>query len=239
MKALLAILLFMSLAVFAQEEDEFYEFGMAEGITIFAERPQPEFPPESPEAEILTELNGTSQHREQFIREDLLEGAGFRRSANVKFRKSTGSEKASSVLHGAAHVLSFGIVPMKAFAEVEYAKLPPGSLYKFEAVINASTFKDLPVEVRTAMELEYMLQVEFGNGIVSRNWNLNYYTEENFAKFEKLAMSLPESPPSIYQLKDRYLNKDLPRIKAAWERYKNPSEDNLRALGNLGESLLR
>jgi hypothetical protein len=240
MKILLSVvLLLISLAVFAQEEEEFYDFGTAEGLTIFAERPRSEFQPESPEAEILTELNGNPQNRERFIREDLLEAAGFRRSASVRFRKSTGAEKVSSVLLGAAHAFTLGAVPMKPFAEIEYARLPPGEMYQFEAVIQTSELKDLPVEVRTALELEYMLQVQFGNGIVSRNWNLNYYTEENIAKFEKLAMSLPESPPSIYQLKDRYLNEDLPRIKAAWERYKNPSENNLRALQNLDENLLQ
>ncbi|GHV82568.1 hypothetical protein AGMMS49991_11260 [Spirochaetia bacterium] len=83
------------------------------------------------------------------------------------------------------------------------------------------------------MELEYMLQVEFCNGVLIRDWNQNYYTKKNIAKFEEMANSLPESPPSIKQLKDRYLNEDLPKIKAALERFNNPNENYLQAMRNL------
>jgi hypothetical protein len=50
-----------------------------------------------------------------------------------------------------------------------------------------------------------------------------------------LALSLPDSPPGIKQAKDRYLNVELPKIKAALERFKNPSENALRARENLGD----
>ena len=46
---------------------------------------------------------------------------------------------------------------------------------------------------------------------------------------------LPEYPDGIKELKDRYLNIELPKIKSALERYKNPSEDYLRARENLRE----
>ncbi|MDR2485039.1 MAG: hypothetical protein LBD55_06560 [Treponema sp.] len=233
-KILLVWVLGVSLAVFA-EEGLYYDYETEEGITVEAERPRPEFPPESTEAYILSKLHKLSKDKENFIKEELLENAGFRSTGNVKFRKSTGSEKALSLLHGAAHTLSFGIVPMKPFLEIEYAKLPQGAFYHFESVIYASPFRNVSTEVRTAMELEYKLQVEFCNGVLIRNWNEGYYTGKNIAGFEELAWSLPDSPPSIRDLKNRYLNEELPKIKAAWERRKNPSEQVLRAGENLGD----
>jgi hypothetical protein len=41
----------------------------------------------------------------------------------------------------------------------------------------------------------------------------------------------------LEKLKERYLNIELGKIKSAFERYKNPSENYLRALENLGDSL--
>ncbi|GHV30590.1 hypothetical protein AGMMS4952_17820 [Spirochaetia bacterium] len=233
------LLLFVSLLSFAEDppdtldEEDYYDYGMAEGIIIYGE-----FPPESVEAGILARINGLSKDREQFIEEDLLRGAGFQRNANAKFRPTTGEEKALSVWHGVFKILSLGLVPIpqKPFKELEYAKLPMGEFYGFDAVIYASPLKDVPAEVRTAMELEYMLQVEFCNGAVIRDWNQNYYTEKNITKFEELAKSLPESPPSIKQLKDRYLDKDLPGIKAALEHFNNPGENFLRAMENFSIS---
>jgi hypothetical protein len=81
------------------------------------------------------------------------------------------------------------------------------------------------------MELEYMLQIEFCNGILAHD-NLNYYTDTHINEFEGLILRLPDFPESVYQAKNRYLN-ELRRIKAALERYRNPSEDYLRALQNL------
>jgi hypothetical protein len=219
----------------AEENEQYYDYENTEGITVYAE-PLPEFPPESAEANILIKLNGLQKEREQFIEEELLKKAGFRGTANVKFRKTNGSEKAASVLHGIMHVFSLGKVPVKPFSEIEYAGLPQGEFYKFESVIYASQFKDISPLVRRVIELEYMLQVEFGGGILIQSHNLNYYTEENIAKFTGLAMSLPDYPPNVKQVKERYLNIELPKIKAALERFKNPSENALRAKENLGGS---
>lgn len=229
------VLLSVAMVSFAEDppgalDDEYYDYGMGEGITIYGE-----FPPESVEAGILAKINGLSKDREQFIEEDLLRGAGFQRNANAKFRPTTGEEKAVSALHTAFKLISFGMlpIPVKPFQEVEYARLPKGEFYHFAAVIYASPLNTVSAEVRTVMELEYMLQVEFCNGAVIRDRNQNYYSEKNIAKFEELAASLPESPPSIKQLKDRYLNKELPGIKAARERFNNPGENFLRAMENL------
>ena len=228
------LLLLIGASAFSQEtnndiEDEYIYLWDTEGITIFGE-----FSSDSIEAEVLTILNGSLSNRKQFIESNLLEDAGFRRTANVRYRKSDTSEKTSSVFHGIAHALSFGIVPMKPFFEIDYDRLPRGEYYSFESVIISSEFNDISENVLSVLELEYMLQIEFCNGILFE-YNKNYYTEENINKFESLILNLPNSPESIWQLKERYLNIELPRIKNALERYNNPSEDYLRAIQNLEE----
>jgi hypothetical protein len=45
---------------------------------------------------------------------------------------------------------------------------------------------------------------------------------------------LPDSPESIYQAKNRYLNESR-KLKAVLDRYNNPSENYLRALQNLSD----
>jgi hypothetical protein len=208
------------------EYDEYIEIPQdAPGITVYGERE--EFPPNSPDAAVLQQLNDSSRARKEFIEEDFLKTAGFRRTANVKFRKTTGKEKAMATLHGVFHAFSGGIVPLKPFVEVDYDRLDKGMFYDFSSVLANSPLKEqLTPEVRTALELEYMLQVQFSDGILIRIWNLNYYTEENIAKFEQLARSLPDSPASIGQLKKRYLEEALPRIKLSWEHYTNPTEED-------------
>lgn len=211
--------------------DDYYDFGTTSGITIFRERPR-EFAPESIEYNVLSALNGLLPERKNFIENDLLRDAGFRRSGNVRFRRTRGSEKAKSVLHGAASLLSFGIIPMKPFLEIDYGQLPKGEYYSFDSVIHSSELRNISPDVLAVMEIEYMLQIEFLNGILT-NSNRNYYTEENINKFEMLILRLPEFPEDIRRLKDRYLNVELPRIRHSFERYNNPSENHLRALENL------
>ncbi|MDR2029033.1 MAG: hypothetical protein LBP93_05785 [Treponema sp.] len=216
---------------------KYYDFGSDDGITIYADRPKDEFPPDTVEHYILEKLSGYPADQKSFIENDFLEKAGFRRTGDIKFRRSTGGEKAMSVLHGIIHPFSFGIVPMKPFFETEYERLPDGEFYKFKTILVRSEYMDISPEVLTVMELEYMLQIEFCGGTLSPNHNINYYTEENINKFEKLALDLPEYPESIKRLKERYLHVELERIKSALERYKNPSENYVRALENLGDSL--
>jgi len=233
-KKVLFILAFsLILTVYGQEtgnnedlNDEDYDFGIAGGITVYGQRPIDEY--------VMDQINGSPSERKQFIEMNFLEGSGFRRTANVKYRKTEPSEKASSVLYGFGHVLSFGIIPMKPFSEIEYDKLPKGKVYNFETVFIKSNFKDVTPEVLSIIELEYMLQIEFCNGIIIQD-NIGYYTDENINKFERLILGLPNSPDNIYKAKNRYLN-ELRRIKAALERRRNPSENNLRALQNLGDS---
>jgi hypothetical protein len=218
-------------------DDIFYDFESAKGITIYAERPK-EYDSESKNTDVLNHLNGSFTDRKQFIETDFLEKSGFRRNADVRYRKTTASEKVYSVLSGVASVFSNGLIPIKPFFGIEYDKLPKGEAYKFESVFIKSDYKDVSPEVLTLMELEYMLQIEFRNGIIIHDSinnysNIDYYTDENINKFEKLILDLPDSPESIYQAKNRYLN-ELPRIKAAFERYRNPSENYLRAVQNLG-----
>jgi hypothetical protein len=219
------------------EESEFYDFGTDDGITIYANHPKEEFPGGTVEHYVLEKLAGSPADQKEFIENDFLEKAGFRRAGNIKHRKSTGGEKALSVWHGIARVLSFGIVPMKPFSEIEYEKLPDGEFYKFKSVLVRSEYLDISPEVLIVMELEYMLQIEFCSGILIPNHNINYYTEEHIHKFEQLALNLPDYPESIKKLKERYLHIELGKIKSALERYKNPSENHLRALENLGDSL--
>jgi hypothetical protein len=215
--------------------DEYHIFGgMAEGITIYEGRPR-DFAPESIEGSILHALNGSLADRKNIIENELLGNAGFRRTGNLKYRKTEPSEKAMSVLHGAAHAFSFGIIPMKPFFEIDYARLPDGVYYSFNSVISSSELIDISPEILSVVEIEYMLQIEFCNGILIKN-NINYYSEKNINKFEKLILNLPEYPESIRQLKERYLNIELPKIRRSLYRYNNPSEDYLRALENLGGS---
>ena len=236
------ILLFVPMVVvcsgvFAQEPhddlyDDYYDFGISGGITIFGERPS-EYASESTEANILSALNGSPSDRKNFIENDLLHNAGFRSTANLRYRRTDGTEKALSVLHGIGRVLSFGIVPMKPFFEVDYGRLPNGVYFSFETVISSSELNDISPDVLAVMKIEYKLQIEFGNGFLS-NSNRNYYTQENINRFEMLILDLPELPESIGQLKERYLNNALPAIKRSFERHNNPGDDWLQALENLG-----
>jgi len=239
-KELLCIFILFSISstVFAEEspdyddyDEEYYDIGGYGGITIIGER-TPEFEPESIEAIVLSSLNGSLPERKNFIENDLLENAGFRRTGNVKYRKTDGGEKTLSVLHGVANLLSFGVVPMKSFSEIDYGRLPNGEYYPFESVIDSSELKDISPDVIAVLELEYILQIEFCNGILIEN-NKRYYTKENMEKFEILILKLHEFPESIKQLKKRYLDIELPKIKNALERYNNPSENYLQALENL------
>jgi hypothetical protein len=215
----------------AEEEEKYYDYGISGGVTLYGQG-------ESVEARILAILNGFSDGREAFIKNDLLKNAGFRSTAAVRFRKTTGAEKSEAVLQGIMHAFSLGIIPVISFSEVNYGRLPPGEFYEFEAVFASSRLRNVSPELRTAIELEYMLQAEFCGGILIRRYNADYYTEENIAKFEKLAASLPDSPPAIKQIKDRCLNTDLPRIKAALERFENPSEAYMIARENLSDILV-
>jgi hypothetical protein len=218
---------FINFTALAQETDNYFDAGTAEGLTIYGERPI-----ESIDARVLNQLNGSLSGRKQFIETEFLEESGFRRTANVRYRRSTDSEKALSILHGIGHLFTLGIVPMKPFYEIEYDRLPRGECYKFETVFIRSNFTNVAPEILTLMELEYMLQIEFCNGIIIQD-SINNYTDENINKFERLTLSLPEFPESINQAKTRYSN-ELGKIKAALERYRNPSENHLRALENLG-----
>jgi hypothetical protein len=240
-KTLLTLAFFTSLAVFAEDgadlplepvagqtggEAEYRDYGISGGVTVYGASS------ESLEAGILARLNGFSIDRERFIENELLRSAGFRRDGGAKVRSTTGSEKSMALLQGLVHAFLGGI-PLQPFFEVEYDGLPEGEFYRFGAVIYGSPLGNVSPEVRTAMELEYMLQVEFCDGVLIRDWNVNYYTEENINRFEKLALSLPDSSLPVQQLKDRYLNDALPRIRGALERYRNPSESALRARQNL------
>ncbi|MDR0447079.1 MAG: hypothetical protein LBH07_00250 [Treponema sp.] len=206
---------------------------MAGGITVFAERPH-DFTPESIEVNVLSALNGTLTERKIFIENDLLQNAGFRRTGNVRYRKTDGTEKALSILHGIGRLFSFGIVPLKPFSEIDYNQLPKGVYYTFQTVINSSEFNNISSLVLTIMEIEYKLQIEFNNGILYSD-NINYYTEENINDFEKLIIDLPEFPEKIKQIRDRFLNFELPKIKRSLEKHNNQSENYLRAIENLRE----
>ena len=207
-------------------DDEFFELMMDEGITIFGDR-------SLTETRILTALNGSISERRNFIENDLLENSGFRRTGNIRFRRTSASEKGLSVLHGFGSLLSFGLIPMTPFFEVDYGRLPSGYYYSFESVFISSEFTDVSLEVFSIMKLEYMLHIEFGNGIVMSP-TINYYTEEKISYFEYLINSLPDYPENIARIKERFLNTELPRIRRAFERHSNLSDDNLRAIENLG-----
>jgi hypothetical protein len=242
MKKILFILIFFaSMTGYTQEtndeedfDDIFYDFESAKGITVYAEQPK-EYAAESKNAYVMNRLNGSTSERKNFIETDFLEKSGFRRSADVRYRETTPSEKAYSVLSGVVSMASLGLIPVKPFFGVEYDKLPKGECFRFEQVFVKSDYKDVSFEVFTVMELEYMLQIEFRNGLILNNsiyTNVNYYTEENINKFEKLIIELPDAPESIYQTKTRYLG-ELQKIKTVFERYKNQSVNYLRAVQNL------
>jgi hypothetical protein len=231
--SLVFVLLFPQ-GAFSQEndqniDDDYYEFEMAEGITKHGERPPDE-------TRILSALNGSLSSRRNFIKDDFLNNAGFRRTGNVRYRKTDASEKGMSVLHGFGSLLSFGLIPTLPFSEIDYARLPRGQYYSFESVIVQSEFSNISLEVYNLLKLEYKLQIEFANGVVIRD-TMNYYTEENIGNFENLILNLPDSPENIRQIKERYLNTELPKIRRAFYRYNNPSENYLRALENLGTGL--
>lgn len=226
---------FISIAVYAQEAnneeyEDYSDAGTGRELIIYGER-QKEFASNTSEALILNQLNGTNSDRKQFIETEFLEGAGFRRAANVKYRKTGSSEKAISVLYGMASLISFNIIPKKPFFEIEYERLQRGQKYSFESVLVKSRYADISLDVLNIMKLEYKLQIEFFNGIITQDC-INYYTEENIHGFEELINKLPDYPESIAQSKKRFLN-ELEKIKNAWERHRNPSENNLRALKNL------
>jgi len=226
----LILILFIPQIIFSQEnnlndEDEYNYLFTAEGITIYEERPPAE-------TRILSALNGSVSSRRDFIQNDLLENAGFRRTANVRFRQTDASEKGLSILHGFGNLLSFGIIPTTPFSEVDYARLPRGQYYSFESVIIDSEFNNLSLDVYNVLKLEYLLQIEFVNGLAINDAS-NYYTEENIQNFENLILSLPDSPESIRQLKERYLNIELPKVRRAFDQKNNPSESYQRAMENL------
>jgi len=234
-KILFILVFFLSIIGYTQNanDDINYDFGIAGEITKYGEHPK-EFDSESINAHILNQINGSLSDRKRFIETEFLEEAGFRRTGDVKYRKTKASEKALSVLHGVGAIFSFGIIPRKPFSEIEYDRLPSGEAYKFESVFIKSNFKNVSLEVLTIIELEYMLQIEFFNGIIIQD-NMHYYTDENINKFERLIRGLPDFPESVYQAKNRYLN-ELQKIKIVFERYKNPSENYLRAIQNLKDS---
>jgi hypothetical protein len=232
-KSLFILFLFIDVIIYSQDivdneysDDEYYDFGQSEGITVYKERPV-DYAPKSTEANVLSALNGTLSSRIDFIENDLLEKAGFSHTGNVKYRKTNFSEKSISVLHGLTFILSLGLVPipMKPFSQVEYGRLHNGEYYSFESVIYSSTLKDISPDVLSVMKIEYILQIEFCNGILVEK-NKNYYTEDNISKLEMLILELPEFPESIKQIKERFLNIDLPKIRRAFERYNNPGEDS-------------
>ena len=252
-KRIYLILLFLTHHIFSDElnndsslqeysEDEYYDYGFYEGITIYGNR-------DEIENKIIEILNREEKVRERFIEEELLIKSGFRRTANVKFRKTTGTEKALSVLHGIFHAVSEAvsevvsrvtplepaIVPMTQFFEEEYARLPNGEFYTFYSVLINSDLKNVSLDLQKVMELEYKLQIEFSNGILIENWNLKYYTEENIEKFERLIVSLSESREDITSIKERFLNTELPKVKAALYRYLNPGESYIQARKNLSD----
>jgi hypothetical protein len=90
---LIVLLLIINTIIHGQNtiDDGYLDFGMDEGITIYGERLR-EFNSETLEAYILTQLNGTILERKQFIETGFLEEAGFRRTGNVKYRRTKASE---------------------------------------------------------------------------------------------------------------------------------------------------
>jgi len=222
---------FLIITVYAQGTDnneDLYDedFGIAEGVTIYGQRPIDVY--------VLDQINGLPSERKQFIETDFLRESGFQSTGSAKYRKTTSSEKAISLLSDAfcSFSLVLASISKKPFYEMEYDRLPNGKFYTFEAVFIKSKFTNVLPEVLTVIELEYMLQIEFCNGILIRD-NANYYTDENINKFEKLIYKLPDYPENIVKAKNRYFN-ELQKIKATLERNRNPSENYLRAIKNLG-----
>ena len=158
-------------------EDGYYDFVDIEGITIIADRIL-EFTPESVEARILTSLNGSVEERRQIIQNDLLQNAGFRGTGNVRFRKTDTSEKVISLLGGLFRGLTFSFIsPTEVpLLEIEYARLPRGEFYSFDSVIFHSELSSISPYVLNILRIEYMLQVEFGNGFLIEDTK-RYYTE--------------------------------------------------------------
>ena len=124
---------------------------------------------------------------------------------------------------------------MKPFFEEEYDKLPKGEFYNFYTVLMKNELRNVSKEIQIIMELEYKLQIEFCNGILIENWNIKYYTDENIKYFEQLIMLLPETMEDIKTIKERFCEIELPKIKSALDRYKNPSELYLQARKNLSD----
>jgi hypothetical protein len=213
-------------------EDEYFDFGVAEDIKIYGARPK-EYDSKSIDAYVLDKLNGSLSDRKQFIETEFLEESGFRRTGNVKYHKTNGAEKTASIFSHIGYNFSLGFIPVLPLFEIEHDRLPKGEFYKFESVFIKSNFTNVTPEILTIMELEYILQIEFCNGILMQN-NKNYYTEENIDKFDRLIHRLPDSTESVHQVKNRYLIESQ-KIKAALERYRNPDENYLRALQNLGD----
>jgi len=231
-KRLMCLLAFLVNAALYSQDAGYYDSGMAEGLTVYGE-----YGPKSTEAFVLKKLNGHPEERKRFIETDLLEKAGFRRSANARYRKTTASEKAASLASDAVRSFTLGLVPIerKPLYEIEYDSLEDGKFYSFESVVVKSRFNTISYEVWIVMKLEYMLQIEFNNGIIIQD-SMEYYTNENIKLFETLIHKLPDFPDSIRQSKNRY-TEELTRIKATFERYNNPSEDQLRAMENLKDGL--
>ena len=210
-------------------DDNYYDLESSEGITIYGDQNKYE-----KENKIIEILNQNQEKREIFIEEELLIKSCFRRTGNVKFRKTTGGEKSISVLQALVHGF-VPIIPMKPFFEEEYDKLPKGEFYNFYTVLMKNELRNVSKEIQIIMELEYKLQIEFCNGILIENWNIKYYTDENIKYFEQLIMLLPETMEDIKTIKERFREIELPKIKSALDRYKNPSELYLQARKNLSD----
>jgi hypothetical protein len=114
-------------------EGAYADYGSSEGITIYGDREKIER-----ENEIIAALNKGQKERWEFIEEELLIKSGFRRTANVKFRNTTGGEKSVAALHYIFHAVSrdlllgvLGIIPTKPFLEEEHDRLPKGEFIVF------------------------------------------------------------------------------------------------------------
>jgi hypothetical protein len=243
-KGMLFIFILLSRYSFPEDFDEsYYDYGSSGGITIYGDSGRYE-----KEKRILEILNQDQEARKIFIEDELLVKSGFGRAGNVKYRKTTGGEKAASAAQAITHGLFAGIPiiplvtggdmpPVKSFFLEEYDRLPKGDFYNFYSVLMKNELRNVSKEIQTLMELEYKLQIEFCNGVVLKDWNLKYYTEENIQYFEGLILSLPETRENIKTIKKRFRNIELPRIKSALEKYENPGELYLQARKNLSDIL--
>ncbi|MDR1858767.1 MAG: hypothetical protein LBQ69_04785 [Treponema sp.] len=226
---------FINPVIYPQEADEntddsYHDFGAAGSITVYGDRA---LDPESIDAYVVNQLNGSRSERRRFIERDFLEKSGFRRTGNAKFRRTTAGESAQAVLHELTRLMTLGLAPVRKLplGEMEYGVLPRGNHYPFEQVLARSTFHGVSPEVSTLLKLEYMLHIGFSDGLVYQD-SIQYYTDSNINQFGELIASLPDYPESIRSAKTRYAN-ELLRIKAALERYRNPSENYTRARHNL------